>query len=493
MRTYSGPLVAILVICLPRYCICNNENKTDYLQFPEGFILGAASSAYQIEGAWKVSDKGESQWDYYAHKGNTIYDNSTGDIACDSYYKIKEDVALLKKLGFDTYRFSLSWARILPGGFANKVSKDGLDHYKKVVDELLANGIEPMVTIYHWDHPQVLEEYGGWQNEKMVDWFAQYARLVFREFGDKVKMFATINEPTVICLMGYGMRKHAPGKTLPGIGDYNCVHNLLKGHAAAYRIYDKEFRPAQNGRIGLALNLVAHYPKTMKDILAAEIAHQFKNGWTLHPIFSKKGDYPSTMKTIVGIRSSVGGYPTSRLPKLSQEWIDTIRGSADFLGINQYSGNIVEFGTEGSDPSFIRDQGVIISTDPSWEQSASDWLSIVPESMGDILRKVAKEYNNPVIYITENGLSDLGEIDDDKRIKYYREYLKQMLLAVNRDGVNVKGYYIWSFLDSFEWDRGYSERFGIVSVNFTDPNRRRTLKKSALWWENILRTRRLDS
>ncbi|XP_078037292.1 myrosinase 1-like [Augochlora pura] len=469
------------------------EENEEYLRFPANFLLGAATAAYQIEGAWNVSDKGESVWDRFCHlKGGRIFNNETGDVAANSYYQYKEDVALLKKLGVDSYRISLSWPRILPTGFPNKVSRDGVKYYNDLIDEILANGIEPLVTIYHWDHPQVLEEFGGWLNSEMVNWFGDYARVVFREFGSKAKRFVPINEPTAMCKNGYFNGQHAPGKKLPGFGEYLCTHNMLKAHATAYRIYENEFKASQNGEVGFLLDLFGFLPKTPGDTESVDIAYAFNAGWTLNPIFGEYGDYPEIMKIKVAEKSKQQGYKRSRLPEFSSWWINNIKGSADFLAVNHYTSRLVEPGDSKLIPSYDNDQGVVYDSDPSWKTAASSWLKVVPEGFRDMLRKLAK-YGNPPLYVTENGFSDFGTVNDTARIDYFRAYLKEMLLAIHVDGIDIRGYYAWSFLDNFEWERGYSERFGIVSVDFNDPKRPRTEKESARWWKNIIATRKLDS
>ncbi|XP_024947339.1 myrosinase 1 isoform X2 [Cephus cinctus] len=443
--------------------------------------------------SWK-SNKSENVWDRFTHepRPGRIVNNDTGDVACDSYHKYKKDVELLREIGFDVYRLSLSWSRILPNGFANKISQDGLDYYKKVLAELEANGIEPLVTLYHWDHPQIIEDLGGWTNEEIVDYFGDYARVVFRELGPRVKYFCTINEPEEFCARGYGLGTKAPGKEIHGIGEYLCSHNVLKAHARAYHIYDKEFRPTQNGTIGIVLSLSYAYPKDPDDATSVETHFQFNAGWFCHPIFSASGDYPSLMKEKIASASLEQGYPRSRLPEFSQEWIEYIRGSSDFLGVNHYTSTLVEPGVESVVPSVFADRKIILSPDPSWPRANSSWLYVVPKGFGDLLRLLAKEYNNPVMYVTENGVSAAEETNDLNRIQYFHDYLKEMLLAMNRDGVNVKGYLAWSLLDNFEWTQGYSERFGLVHVDFNDPERKRTLKMSANWWKNVLKTRKLE-
>ncbi|XP_053977574.1 myrosinase 1-like [Hylaeus volcanicus] len=470
------------------------DSESDkYLRFPTNFTLGAATSAYQIEGAWNVSDKGESVWDRFSHRyDGRIVANVTGDVATDSYYKYKEDVALLKQLGLDSYRFSVSWPRILPTGFANYISQDGVRYYHNLIDELLANEIEPLMTLYHWDHPQVLEDAGGWLNSEMVNWFGDYARILYREYGDKVKKFISINEPAGLCTLGYSVGVHAPGKKLNGIGEYLCVHNILKAHARAYRIYEQEFKQTQKGQVGFMLNSQSYMAKNPNDEASPEIAFQFYAGWTMHPVYSEKGDYPELVKSMVAAKSREQGYPRSRLPEFEPEWIDYIRGTSDFLALNHYSSYLIEPGQDKRVPSHAHDTGLIKCHDKSWKSGASVWMKVVPEGFRYLLRQLATRYGNPPIYITENGYSDFSTIDDTDRIHYFREYLKTMLLAMYVDGVNVRGYYIWSLLDNFEWQQGYKERFGIVHVDFDNPSRPRTWKTSAFWWQNITATRKLD-
>ncbi|CAL7945103.1 unnamed protein product [Xylocopa violacea] len=459
----------------------------EHLRFPPNFLLGVATAAYQIEGAWNVSDKGESIWDRLVHmKDGRIYNNETGDVAADSYHKYKQDIAILKKLGFKAYRFSVSWPRILPTGFSNQISKDGVQYYHNLIDEILANGITPMMTLYHWDHPQVLEEMGGWLNSEIVDWFGDYARIVYREFGSKVKLFIPINEPLSVCQDGYQTGKHAPGKKLHGFGEYMCMHNVIKAHARAYRIYESEFKKEQKGEVGMMINGFAYMPQNPNDQLAANISFEFYVDWSIHPIYSKDGDYPPLMKELVANKSREQGYARSRMPTFEPEWIKYIRGASDFLAVNHYSSKLVTAGTMGPVPSLENDQGVKNFYNPLWKGSASDWLKVVPEGFRYYLRQLAAHYGNPRMYITENGVSDRGTLNDDDRIYYYREYLKQMLLAIHVDGVNVQGYMLWSLLDNFEWQSGYSERFGIVYVDFDDPNRPRILKKSASWWQSVI-------
>ncbi|EZA56631.1 Myrosinase [Ooceraea biroi] len=462
---------------------------------PKDFLLGVATSAYQIEGGWNASGKGESVWDRWTHEHpNFITDGSTGDVACDSFHKYKEDIQLLKEIGVDFYRFSLSWPRILPNGYANVISQEGLDYYKNLINELLANGIEPFVTLYHWDHPQVFEMMGGWTNEMMVDWMSDYARVVFRELGPKVKHFTTINEPSVICEEAYARDRKAPGKNLGDPGRYLCMHNMLKTHARIYHIYDTEFREQQNGQIGLPIPCFGTFPKNPNDTAAVDAVFQFACGWTAHPIFSETGDYPEIMKTHIAENSKLNGFPRSLLPEFSSEWVQYIKGTADFFALNHYTSRIVEIVPRVEGQPWYAYSGVKESIDPSWPESASNWLRvIVPAGFRQILKKISTEYNNPPIFILENGFSDKQCVLDNSRISYLHSYMTSMLSAIYEDGCNMKGYAVWSLLDNFEWQSGYTESFGLVSVNFTDPERTRTPKWSMHWYKNLVQSRKLNS
>ncbi|XP_044014824.1 myrosinase 1-like isoform X2 [Aphidius gifuensis] len=424
-----------------------------------------------------------------------IQDKSNGDIAADTYHKYKEDIQLMKKAGFNHFRLSLSWARILPTGFADKVSQDGVQYYKNVLDELHANNIEPIVTIYHFDHPDALEKVSGWLNETMVEAFADYARFVFSEFGSRVKVWTTINAPTFLCNYGYGSGTSAPGLQMPGVGPYICVHNMLKAHARAYRIYDEEFRKTQHGQVGVVVSCGHFFPINKNDTESPDIAYQYECGWFAHPVFSNKGDYPSIMRKRIDENSKLQGYPKSRLPVFSSEWIKYIRGTYDYLGLNHYSSNMVDSVEKDEQTGWYDDSGIIQSVNDSWPSIGSG-MKTVPHGFSGLLRKIKEEYNNPIVYVMENGVADYGHklnIIDFERVNFYYSYMKEMILAITRDGCNVKKYTIWSFLDSFEWGRGYTERYGIVYVNFTDPNRSRTPRQSYYWLKYINNKRNLLS
>ncbi|XP_046623558.1 myrosinase 1-like [Neodiprion virginianus] len=482
-------LIVAIIFAIIQITFCCDVVK---LTFPSGFSLGTASASYQVEGAWNVSDKGENVWDYFTHnRPELITDGRNGDVACNSYYKYKEDVQLIKSLGFDFYRFSVSWSRVLPTGFTNVISEDGLQYYKNLTAELVENGIEPVVTIYHWDHPQVIEDMGGWTNELIVDWFVDYAEVIFEALGDSVKRWITINEPDSFCVDGYeGVRK-APGKLLTGVGTYLCGHNVLKAHAKTYRLYDEKFRDTQNGEVGIVLPLISFLPYNSSYLDAAETAFQFSCGWMAHPIYF--GDYPEIMKTRVALVSEYQGYPRSRLPEFSDEWIAIINGTNDYFGVNHYTSQLVYDDPDEEDGIYNSDKGLIFTVDPTWAATASDWFYVNPSGFGTLLRKIRDEYNNPPVWVTENGFSDSGILDDYDRISYYYEYLREMLIAIKRDGCNVQGYAVWSILDNFEWHAGYTERFGITYVEFDDTDTNRTAKLSQAWWAKVLSKRKLQA
>ncbi|XP_015513283.1 myrosinase 1-like [Neodiprion virginianus] len=483
-------VITVTIFCavITRISCCDIVKLT----FPSGFKIGTASAAYQVEGAWNISDKGENIWDHWTHNHpEYIRDGRNGDVACNSYYKYKEDVALIKSIGFDFYRFSVSWSRVLPTGFTNVISEDGLQYYKNLTAELVANGIEPVVTIYHWDHPQVIEEMGGWTNELIVDWFVAYARVLFEALGGSVKRWITMNEPNSFCTDGYEDTVNAPGKVITGIGKYLCAHNVLKAHAKTYRMYDEEFRDAQGGKLGIVLPIITYLPYNSSYTEAAEVAFQFVTGWLAHPLYF--GDYPEIMKTRVALVSKSQGYPRSRLPEFSDEWIAIINGTNDYFGFNHYTSRLVYDDPDEELGIYNSDNGLIVTVDPSWPLGGSTWFYIYAAGFGELFRQIRDEYSNPPVWVMENGISDADGVDDYDRINYFYEYVREMLIAIKRDGCNVEGYAVWSIMDNFEWSAGYTERFGITYVEFDDADTNRTAKLSQTWWTKVLSKRKLQS
>ncbi|CAH0774806.1 unnamed protein product [Bemisia tabaci] len=472
--------------------ILSNAKKLS-MELPPDFLVGAATAAYQVEGGWNEDGKGESIWDHLVHtQPDSINDKTNGDVACDSYHKYKEDVKLLKDIGFQVYRFSISWTRILPQGDTNIVNQNGIDYYRNLINELRANNIIPMVTMYHWDLPQKLQELGGWTNPIIADYFEAYARVLYKNFGDQVKWWITINEPLEV-VSGYSEKRYAPFLDLYGIGDYLAGHTLLRAHAKAYRLYDNEFRAKQNGKVGITVNGNFFFPQSneTENITAAERAQQFEHGWFAHPIFSVSGDYPPIMRQRIDANSAKEDRARSRLPRFTEEEKEQLKGSADFFGLNHYSSRKAYSGEIGPSPSLERDSGVIKTIDIHWETGELPWLKVVPEGLRGILNWIRTSYNNVPVFITENGYCDLGQLADDDRVHYYESYIGAMLKAMKEDKCNVIGYCAWSLVDNFEWLEGYRPRFGVVHIDFNDTERKRTPKKSAEFFKKLINDRKL--
>ncbi|XP_014362015.2 lactase-phlorizin hydrolase [Papilio machaon] len=471
-------------------------SRHDVRKFPDSFVFGAATASYQIEGGWDEDGKSENIWDRLTHTDPcSIADCSNGDIADDSYHLYKRDVEMMRELGLDFYRFSLSWSRILPTSFPDKINEAGIQYYNNLIDEMLKYNIEPMITLYHWDLPQKLQEMGGWSNPYIIDWFADYARIAFESFGDRVKYWITMNEPREVCYQGYGTVTKAPRLNIQGIAEYMCAKNLLMAHAKAYHIYNEEYRQLQNGVIGITLSAHWYYPETDADIEAAAEVIEFEWGQYAHPIFSEAGDFPPVMREKVAAKSAEQGFPRSRLPEFTPEEIDYVRGSSDFFGLNHYSTYIVyrnqSLNNYHNVPSYYDDMNAAPYQSSEWEHGASSFLKVVPDGFYRLLTDIREKYNNPPVYITENGYSTYGGLIDDDRIAYYRKYLSAMLDAMD-EGSDVRGYAAWSIMDNFEWMQGYTERFGLYEVDYESPERTRTPRKSAFVYKQILRTRELD-
>ncbi|XP_072937019.1 myrosinase 1-like [Epargyreus clarus] len=402
---------------------------------------------------------------------------------------------MMRELGLDFYRFSLSWARILPTSFPDKINQAGVDYYNNLINEMLKYNIEPMITLYHWDLPQKLQDMGGWTNPHIVDWFTDYARTVFELFGDRVTYWITINEPREVCYQGYAGKSLAPLLNISGYAEYICAKNLLLAHANVYHLYNNEFKAEQGAKIGITLSARWYEPESEEHVEAAEDTIQFEWGEYSHPIFSETGDFPPSMKARIAAKSVEQGFLKSRLPEFTPEEVEFVRGSSDFFGINHYTTSIVYrnasvFGVHPS-PSYYDDLDVLMYQLSEWDSGASTWLKIVPWGFYKLLTKIRTDFNNPPVFITENGMSTFGGLDDDNRVGYYRAYLDAMLDAID-EGSNVQVYTAWSLMDNFEWLAGYSERFGLYEVDYESPERTRTPRKSAFVYKEIIRARALD-
>ncbi|XP_028162180.1 myrosinase 1-like isoform X1 [Ostrinia furnacalis] len=473
------------------------EIREDVRKFPDGFLFGVASASYQVEGAWDEDGKSESIWDHDTHKiPSPIDDMSTGDIADDSYHLYKRDVEMVREMGVDFYRISLSWTRIMPTSFPDKINQAGVDYYNNLINELLKHNIKPMITLFHWDMPQKLQEMGGWTNPNIVDWYGDYVRTAYELFGDRVKYWITINEPTQICLYGYGLNLLAPRLNIPGVADYLCSKNLLLAHARAYHIYDEEFRASQGGNISITLSAQWYEPESELYATASREYLQFDSGVYAHPIFSKEGDWPSIVKEKVARKSAEQGFARSRLPDFTPEEIEYVRGTSDFFGLNHYSSYFVNMDEDTINsyavPSRADDIGVNVFKLNEWVLSEFSSTDYVPWGFYKLLNYFREEYDNPPIFITENGFGTYYTgLDDDERVTYYRGYIGAVLDAID-DGTNIIGYTAWCLMDNFEWTKGYTVRYGIYHVDFESPNRTRTPRKSAFVYKEIVRTRSLD-
>ncbi|CAO1305237.1 unnamed protein product [Diamesa hyperborea] len=445
------------------------ESKEDH-QFPTNFSFGSASSSFQIEGAWNEDGKGLSIWDTFVQSHpERVADRSTPDNGSNSYHYYKEDVQALKQVGFHHYRFSISWPRIFPNG--SKVNSKAIDYYSRLIDELIANKIEPIVTMYHWDMPQYIQDLGGLTNPLFVEYFKTFADVLYDKFGSRVKRWITFNEPFNLCVEGYGLGTWAPMIKSPGVGEYLCGHYLLEAHAAAYHLYKKKYFKKYHGEVGIVLDSRYFYPNDSRvDKHDIHRAQEYRLGWFANPIFSAEGGYPQVMIDEIAKKSIQEGRPWSRLPVMSKDLKKSLLGSSDFLGFNYYTSRMFalkNYSEPLEPPSWDKDNGYITFPNIKWPRGKSDWLYSVPEGLRDLLNWMKTNYNNPPVFITENGWSDAGTLEDNGRIEYYKHHLKAVSKAIYEDKCNVIGYTVWSLLDSFEWIQGFTEKFGIFSVNLT--------------------------
>ncbi|CAH1116870.1 unnamed protein product [Phaedon cochleariae] len=463
-------------------------------RFPSNFMFGVATSAFQIEGAWNEDGKSASTWDNYTHAVPAyIEDGTNADVACDSYHKYKEDVAILKEIGVSHYRFSLAWSRILPTGFPDQINQAGVTYYKNLLRGLRANDIEPVVTIFHWELPMALQEYNGLLNESFIDWYADYATVCFELFGDDVKFWSTFNEPKQSCSGGYGYGYFVPNIHSEGLLEYVSAHNLLRAHAKAYRIYEERFKAAQGGKVGIVLDSSSYIPGSDRpeDITATETNYQFELGWFANPVFN--GDYPEIMKSRIAARSRAEGRETSRLPEFTEAEKIALKGSADYFGLNTYSTALVvaiEDPPISNPPSRYQDMGISNYQPDEWGNSSMSGFKVAPWGVRPLLNWVNDHYNQPDIIITENGTPDMtGTLQDEYRASFIQSYLSYIRDTMEQDGVNVIGYTVWSIMDNFEWTHGYSQKFGLYNVDFNSPNRTRTPKLSAQYYKKVCQTK----
>lgn len=398
--------------------------------FRDDFLWGVSSSAYQIEGAWDADGKGPSIWDNFTHTaGNNVKDNATGDIACDSYNQLDADLSMLRALKVKAYHFSLSWSRIFPTGRNSSINRHGVDYYNRLIDGLVASNISPMVTLFHWDLPQALQDIGGWENPFLIELFNSYADFCFQTFGDRVKFWMTFNEPTYQAWLGYGSGDFPPNVNDSGWAPYRIGHAVIKAHARVYHTYDERYRQDQKGVISLSLSASWAEPKSPtvpREVEAADRMLQFSLGWFAHPIF-RNGDYPDAMKWKVGNRSELQRLATSRLPSFTEEEKKYIRATADMFCLNTYSSKIVWHITPRlNPPSYKDDQELSEEEDPSWPSTEINGAA--PWGMRRLLNWVKEEYGDIPIYITENGVGLTNPtVEDTDRIFYHKTYINEAL------------------------------------------------------------------
>lgn len=447
--------------------------------FKKEFVWGGATASYQVEGAAYEDGKGLNIWDVFCKEPGHVYEGHTGDVACDHYHRYKEDIALMKEMGLQAYRFSLSWARILPDG-TGKVNEKGLDFYDRLIDTLLENGIEPYVTLYHWDLPYELHKQGGWLNPKSPDWFYEYASIVARHFSDRVKYFFTLNEPQCTVGLGYQTGEHAPGLKVGPYDYFQIWHNVLLAHGRGVdALREYSVKPV---KVGMAPCGALYLPASEKpeDIKAANWA-----------TFHLMGDQFSDLSWDVALCTDpvfLGQYPEDILkkygqyfPKFKDRDMDQIKRPLDFYGQNMYNAVPVRAGEDGTP--------IRVSRYAGFPKTAIQW-PVTPECLYWAPKFLYERYQKPV-YITENGMSAHdwvsldGKVHDPNRIDFNHRYLREFKRAAE-DGVDAAGYFAWSVMDNFEWGYGYSERFGMIYVDYR--TQERILKDSAYDFREIIRS-----
>lgn len=446
------------------------------MSFKNNFVWGAATSAYQIEGAAFEDSKGLSIWDTFSHDKGKIFEGHNGDIACDHYHRIDEDIALMVKMGIKAYRFSICWARILPDG-VGKVNQKGIDFYNNLINKLIENNITPYITLYHWDLPFSLHSKGGWLNPQIANWFSEYSKVVAMNFSDRVKHFITINEPQVISHHGYKIGEHAPGYKLPDGDILHVCHNILRAHGASVKALRENSKGDIQVGISVASGPVIPIDDTQKAIKDANYIacnpnlerSYFSDVLWLDPIFF--GKYPD----------SITENYKDIMPAVTKEDMELITQPIDFIGTNIYQGNKAFIDEEGN-PQMAQNK-------PGYSKTSFNW-KVIPEALYWGPKFLNERYKKPV-YITENGMAAHdtvsldGKVHDPNRIDFIHRYLKELKRAID-EGIEVDGYFAWSLMDNFEWAEGYNERFGMIYVDFE--TQERIMKDSALWYNDVIKS-----
>ncbi|XP_026408823.1 beta-glucosidase 22-like [Papaver somniferum] len=500
MRTSLVILLLHVLASFVGFCSCQNgDNGFSRTDFPTDFVFGSGSSSYQVEGAVNEDGRTPSVWDTYTHAGK-MPDKSSGDITIDQYHRYKEDVQLMVDTGLEAYRFSISWPRLIPNG-RGPVNPKGLEYYNNLINELISHGIQAHVTLFHYDLPQPLEdEYGGWLSRKIVKDFTAFAEICFKEFGDRVSTWTTINEPNVFVLGAYDLGFLPPQRCSSPFGIFNCTnggnsttepylvaHNCILAHASVARLYKNKYQAKQHGLIGINLFAYGLSPQTnsVEDVTATQRANDFYMGWFASPFVF--GEYPEIMKRNAG----------SRLPSFTPYEAKLVKGSCDFFGLNHYASSNVK-----DNPESLKIQQRDISMDMA-AQFVSNWSTgkgsvlpdqfpVTPSGLLKVLEYFKQDYGNPPIYIHENGQRLLAaprnkSVNDTSRVNYLKGYIGGVLDAL-RNGSNTKGYFTWCFIDSFELLDGYKSNFGLYYVDLVnDPELKRYPKLSAHWYSKFLK------
>ena len=471
------------------------KNDDIPLKFPHDFLFGAASASYQVEGAANEDGKGPTNWDVFSKIPGKTFEGTNGDIAVDHYHRYKEDIRLMAEMGLESYRFSVSWARIFPAG-DGEVNEKGLSFYNNLIDECLKHGIVPFVTLYHWDLPLALEEGGGWTNKRTAKAFVKYAETCFRSFGDRVKHWITFNETVMFCGLGYLKGAHPPGIQNDEKKYFQATHNVFYAHAMAVESYK---RLKQYGEIGITHVFLPAYSveDTEENLNAARHANEYETNWYYDPIL--KGEYPSYVVKQLERKGWT--------PDWTQEELDTLRRNADnndFIGLNYYQPIRVEkIHKAVSSIEHSRETSTLVPGSPSFDgyyrtvkmddKTYTKWgWEISPQGFLDGLHMLKARYGDVKMYVTENGLGDEdpiidGEIVDVPRIKYIEEHLKVIKKAIQQ-GINLKGYYAWSAIDLLSWLNGYKKQYGFIYVDHKDGLNRRK-KLSFHWYKHVIETR----
>jgi beta-glucosidase len=465
-------------------------------QFPDGFLWGAATAAYQIEGAWKEDGKGESIWDKFTHTVGKVKGGTTGDVACDEYHRYPQDLALAKQLNLKSYRFSISWPRIQPTG-TGAPNRKGIDYYSRLVDTMLANGMRPFCTIYHWDLPQALEERGGWPNRDLANYYADYAGILAKHLGDRITVWAPFNMPWSFTYMGYGVGAFPPGRS--NFADFlKAAHTVTLAQAQALRSIKAA---SVKATVGSAYGMCPAYPKTdsAADRAAAARYHAMNNVFFLEA--AMKGHYPNAFV----------GEPPYELMGVKPGDEKIMHAPLDWVGFHYYTRRVVSdasrtqafeggtfSGTEieadpatGRDP-YTRFRAVMPNEGPLTESGLEVW----PRGIYDLVTQISREYDNPIIELTESGCGYLdgpnesGRVPDSRRIEFFRQELAELARAI-ADGARVRSFHAWSLLDNFEWANGQTERYGLIYVDYRD--QKRTIKDSGYWYSKVAASNRLEA